>query len=413
MLFRSVSEAGRDPLLHYVRHGDREGRQPMPLFDPGFYRDQAGSRPGGHNTLLHYLCRGRFERISPSPWFDVAFYLSQNRDVARSGEEPLSHYLRSGGVEGRSPCPQFDAAFYLRSNPDVAFSGMDPLLHWVSRGRLEGRAIAEDPDAPALVTAEPDTAQLPVDWESLEPLAGAGEPLVDVIVPVFKGRNETLRCLRSVLSSENRTPFELVVLDDASPDPELAEALSRLADRGVCTLLRNPQNLGFVGTANRGMRLHPDRDVVLLNADTEVYGDWLDRLRTCALRDPLHATVTPLSNNATIASYPRTNHDNPFPLEIPFSALDALAADVNAGIAVEVPTGVGFCMYIRRDCLDRIGLFDEAAFGRGYGEENDLCQRAIAAGLRNLVSADVFVQHLGSVSFQGERGKRKIGRAHV
>ena len=72
--------------------------------------------------------------------------------------------------------------------------------------------------------------------------------------------------------------------------------------------------------------------------------NWLDRLGNCASRDPRTATVTPLSNNATIASYPRTDHDNPFPLDIPYSALDALASRVNADIAVETPTGIGFCM---------------------------------------------------------------------
>jgi glycosyltransferase involved in cell wall biosynthesis len=63
-------------------------------------------------------------------------------------------------------------------------------------------------------------------------------------------------------------------------------------------------------------------------------------------------------------------------------------------------------MYLRRDCLDDVGLFDEEAFGRGYGEENDFCQRAIGKGWRNIIAADVFVRHWGSTSFQGERARR-------
>ena len=401
-----VSASGKDPITHYVRFGDREGRQPMPFFDPAFYRASAKGRVGSHNALVHYLCEGRFRRASPSPWFDVAFYLAQNRDVARSGEEPLLHYLREGGAAGRSPCRQFDAAFYLRSNPDVAASGMDPLRHYLAHGRLEGRPVTADTADADYPLAPLIPEENPQDWTDLIPLAAAGDAVVDVIVPVYKGRNESLRCIRSVLSARNTTPFELVVIDDASPDTDLSEALAGLAERGACTLIRNENNLGFVGTANRGMSLHADRDVVLLNSDTEVYGDWLDRLRACAHRNTRTATVTPLSNNATIASYPRTDHDNPFPLDIPFSALDALAARVNAGVEVETPTGIGFCMYLRRDCLDSVGLFDEEMFGKGYGEENDLCQRAATAGWRNVITADVFVHHLGSVSFQGERGKR-------
>lgn len=409
---------GVDPLLHYVSHGDREGRQPMPLFDPMFYRAHAGELAAATNTLLHYCHVGRFLKKPASAWFDTGFYLRQNRDVSRSRADPLRHYLEWGGVEGRSPCKAFDSAFYLRSNPDVVQAGMNPLLHYLRFGRREGRLVTvlglQDVDGVGLPLSYP----IPEDWENVPRASCPSAALVDVVVPVFKGRSETLRCLRSVLGSRNKTPFELVVIDDATPDLQLRAVLAEGAEAGLFTLLSNQENLGFVATANRGMALHPARDVVLLNADTEVFGDWIDRLRRAAVSDPHIATVTPLSNNATIASYPQVLHDNPYPLEISFGELDALTARVNAATLVETPTGVGFCMYLRRECLGAIGLFDLEAFGRGYGEENDLCQRAILAGWRNVVAADIFVHHLGSVSFQGERTRRidaamrVLGRRH-
>ena len=125
-----------------------------------------------------------------------------------------------------------------------------------------------------------------------------------------------------------------------------------------------------------------------------------------APQSPFAATITPLSNSATICSYPRFNHDNPFPLEIPYAELDRLTAEVNRGVVVEAPTGVGFCMVMRRDAITDVGVFDEAAFGKGYGEENDFCQRAIKKGWTNLIAADVFVRHLGGASFQGEKEGR-------
>ncbi|MFM7785136.1 MAG: glycosyltransferase family 2 protein, partial [Gammaproteobacteria bacterium] len=311
-----------------------------------------------------------------------------------------------GGQEGRAPCAQFDAAWYLGSNPDVQASGANPLLHYLEFGRVEGRAVAPpDGEERAELPAElPPLAASTLD--DILPRALQAAPRVDVVVPVYRGLAETVRCLKSVLGCSAATPFELIVIDDASPEPGLPEALDRWAAAGLFTLLRNPVNVGFVGSCNRGMELHADRDVVLLNSDTEVYGDWLDRLLRAAHRDPRNGTVTPLSNNATIASYPRFIQDNPYPLEIGYPELDALAARVNAGVVAEAPTGVGFCIYLRRDCLQQIGFFDEESFGRGYGEENELCQRAIAAGWRNLIAADVFVHHLGSVSFQGERANR-------
>ncbi len=398
---------GVDPLQHYVRHGDREGRQPIALFDPSYYRAHATGAGLELNALLHYRLLGRFFKTSPSAWFDVDYYLRQNRDVARAGIDPLLHYLYRGGLDGRSPCRQFDSAFYLLANPDVAAAGVNPLMHYLRFGRLEGRPVTASGFGDGVPEPEPYVpAVVPEDWADLEPGPCLDAALVDVVVPVYKGRSETLRCLRSVLLALNKTPYELIVINDASPDEELVEALRRQAGLGYFTLLDNAENRGFVESANRGMALHEGRDVVLLNADTEVFGDWLDRLRTSARRDPRTATVTPLSNNATIASYPRFLHDNPYPLEVPFGELDALAARANHGIEIETPTGVGFCMYLRRDFLAEVGLFDGAAFGRGYGEENDLCQRAIEAGWRNIIAPDVFVHHLGSVSFQGERAKR-------
>jgi hypothetical protein len=85
------------------------------------------------------------------------------------------------------------------------------------------------------------------------------------------------------------------------------------------------------------------------------------------------------------------------------AALDAVVAKANSGVRIDLPTAVGFCMYIPRRALDALGLFDAERYGRGYGEENDFCMRAAKAGWRNLLAADVFIFHEGSVSFSEER----------
>nr|WP_301340867.1 glycosyltransferase [Azospirillum brasilense] len=121
-----------------------------------------------------------------------------------------------------------------------------------------------------------------------------------------------MACLRSVLAADDATPREVVVIDDASPDADLVGDLTALAEAGRITLLRNPRNLGFPATVNRGLALHPDRDAVLLNADTLVAGNWLERLRAAARSVPDVGTVTPLSNDATILSYP-SGADRPPP----------------------------------------------------------------------------------------------------
>ncbi|MBC9070399.1 glycosyltransferase [Thauera sp. CAU 1555] len=228
--------------------------------------------------------------------------------------------------------------------------------------------------------------------------------MLDVIVPVYAGEADTRRCLESVLACRQQTMFELVVVDDASPEPTLSAWLQELADAGQISLLRNPYNLGFVRTVNRALALHPGRDVVLLNSDTEVSGNWLDRILRCADSHPDAATITPFSNNATICSYPYEGWLGEVPGRLGLAALDEVFSRRLSGVAMDLPSGVGFCMFVRRACLDAVGVLDDVAFARGYGEENDLCRRAAKAGWRNLLCADVFVYHRGGVSFAHERG---------
>lgn len=273
---------------------------------------------------------------------------------------------------------------------DVPLAGSP--LPWPGPCR-DRRGPARPPSPVAPPPARPQVRRLP-------------SPVVDVIVPVYRGREETLACLQSVFAAarEDGTPHEVIVIDDASPEPDLARDLAALAADGRITLLRNGRNLGFPATVNRGLRLHPDRDVVLLNADTLVAGDWLARLRAAAHDSHDAGTVTPLSNDATILSYPSGKDRPPAPSLAETALLDRQARAVNAGFRAELPTAVGFCMYIRRDCLDEAGLFEEDLFGRGYGEENDFCLRARRLGWRHLGAADVFVAHVGGRSF----GRQKI-----
>ncbi len=235
-------------------------------------------------------------------------------------------------------------------------------------------------------------------------------PSFDVLMPVYGGLELTLNAIASVLRSNNVTPYRLVVIDDAGPEPELRKRLGELAKLGLVELHTNDVNMGFPATCNRGFSLHPDRDVIILNSDTLVFNDWLDRLCAHARRHPDAGTITPLTNNGEICSYPEYCKVNTADLEVSPAELDTIAARVNGPHVVEAPTGVGFCMYVRRECLNEIGGFDEEAFGQGYGEENDLCRRAIKAGWRNLLAGDLFVWHHGGGSFGASKNAR-VARA--
>lgn len=228
---------------------------------------------------------------------------------------------------------------------------------------------------------------------------------VDVIIPVYRGLEETMDCIDSVLRAEVKTPYNLIVINDASPDPALVKALKAHAAKHDYRLLDNAENLGFVATVNRGMSLNDDNDVVLLNSDTVVGDHWLDRLVRAAYSAPNIASATPLSNNATILTLPELGEYAELPYGLDMAGINALCARENDGVTVDLPTAHGFCMFIRRAALREVGLFDAQTFGKGYGEENDFSLRAATRGWRNIAACDAFVEHKGGVSFDNKLEK--------
>ena len=107
--------------------------------------------------------------------------------------------------------------------------------------------------------------------DSLTSVADAGaQATVDVIVPVYRGLEETRTCIESVLQTARFNQFRLHIYNDESPEPAITEYLRgiEVAELTV-TYVENEANLGFVGTVNRAMRAiiqRPDFDsVILLN----------------------------------------------------------------------------------------------------------------------------------------------------
>ena len=232
--------------------------------------------------------------------------------------------------------------------------------------------------------------------------AAAPHYVVDVIVPVYNAPDDLRLCVASVLATL-RPDVRLVLIDDASPHSGVATFFAEMERRAhpQVVLLRNDVNRGFTGTANRGMGLSR-ADAILLNSDTIVTAGWLDALMHCAATDARIGTITPFSNNAEICSFPDFCVANAWPADGDANRVAAAMAAAAVPSYPDLPTGVGFCMFVRRALLDAIGDFDPA-FGLGYGEENDFCLRAAAAGWRNVLADNAFVVHTGGRSFEGQK----------
>jgi glycosyltransferase involved in cell wall biosynthesis/GT2 family glycosyltransferase len=230
---------------------------------------------------------------------------------------------------------------------------------------------------------------------------------VDIIVPIHNAYQEATRAVASILANTDLGLHRLILIDDGSTDQRVKTYLKSIedqrADRNIFVITHD-RPLGFVKSCNEAMRLG-ENDVLLLNSDTVVPPWWLDKLQACAYSDAEIGTVTPLSNNAAIVTVPGWNP------ECPETDIEPRVAGINAVLEkkrfpyYELPTGVGFCFYVKREVLAKYGLFDDA-FGLGYGEENDFCLR-IRADYKSVVDTHTFVYHKESASFQGQTSAEK------
>ena len=235
------------------------------------------------------------------------------------------------------------------------------------------------------------------DTPHLPQIALDGVAPAAVVVPIFNSPECVQRCIESVLRWSPRST--LILVDDGSDDPAIAPLLASHSARANVRVHRNERNRGYTHSVNVGMALAGGADVVLLNSDTEVGPRWLSALRIAAYGAEGIGTVTAVSDNAGAFTVPELEQYCPPPTR--WNLVQAQRAVLQqAGLRYpQLPTGNGFCMYVKRALLARIGPMDEAAFPQGYGEENDFCQRAERAGYRNLIAGNVLVHHERSASF--------------
>jgi hypothetical protein len=168
------------------------------------------------DPLLHFIRHGVAEKRNPNRFFDGEWYADQYQDVAASGLHPLQHYLQIGAMELRHPHPGFDAVWYAGQHPDAA---ANPLLYHIRVGVARGYPTEKRTEI---------REYLPSD---LPPLPVPRGLAVDVVLPVYRGFDETRRCIVSVLADPSPRFGRVIVVDDRSPDPKLAAWLRDLADK--------------------------------------------------------------------------------------------------------------------------------------------------------------------------------------
>lgn len=405
-----------------------------------------------------------YKILKYSRLFDKKYYLANNKDVQDANIDPIMHFLNYGWKEGRNPSRKFDINAYLTRYADVKEANLNPLLHYIKYGKKEGRCIQPVETGwidlvnniysllknnPSLISKfifllkskgiKHAIRKVMTKVESQIKLEEYKKTLcfdnifsalgftnliaikefykdneiskpIDIIIPVYNGF-EFLDKLFLSIKENTSLPYRLLISDDKSPDERVVPFIENFIAENPninITFIKNIENQGFLKTVNL-LSKYVENHMVLLNTDTEVPKFWLERLMYPIFKDRNIASTTPFTNSGTICSFPNYLIDNKdIYNNLALEQVDSIfqLVDVEKTM-LEVPTGVGFCMGVNFDVVKEIGMFDEI-YGKGYGEENDWCQRAINAGYKNIHITNLFVYHKHGGSFLSEDKIRYI-----
>lgn len=215
-----------------------------------------------------------------------------------------------------------------------------------------------------------------------------------IIIVTYNGLNDaTIPCLDSVFAHTSGCDFEVIVVDNNSTDgtPTYLEEKSRGEPRLKCIF--NDVNRGFAGGNNDGIRVADGDFLVLLNNDTRVTEGWLTMFVT-ALEDERIGLVGPVTNS--VGNEQKIFTVGQTPEEI--LAEGMRWAEMSSSDRFETGLLGFFCVALRRQLIERVGLLDEA-FGLGFYEDDDFSIRVRKAGYRLVCLENVFIFHRGSASF--------------
>lgn len=230
---------------------------------------------------------------------------------------------------------------------------------------------------------------------------------VDIIIPIYNAYEDLILCLESIYKHTNLEKNRLILINDNSPDERIKPYMEEQKQDNV-VVIHNENNKGFSNNINIGMAQSEVNDVILLNSDTVVTENWVEKMTECAYSEPSIGTVTPLSNNATLCSVPEFCEENKLPEGMTIEQAAKIVEQCSMKKYPRITVAHGFCMFVKREVIEAVGNFDAETFERGYGEENDFCNRAEQAGYHHVMCDNTYIYHSGTKSFISKEKERYI-----
>ena len=363
-----------DPIRHFIDNGWNSEISPTPFFEMKWYRDSyAFDLESDENPLLHYLRVGENSGFQPNAFFDPTYYRHTYALDPQNPQTALEQFVRNGTTLGHRPSKAFDfcIGFFRDQDPDRRHSQSNP-----ARGYFYGEY--SERISPS--------SELPLQFANYD------NPKATIILPAYGQLIYTLACLRSLAHAHTEISFEVLLIDDASPNNEL-DPLKEIPNLRILT---NKKNVGFLHSCNLGAEKARGEYLVFLNNDVLVTDKWLDEL----VKQRASFPDTGLTGSRLLFPTGKLQEAG----SIVFS--DGTANNCGWGKAIAEPTYSfarltdyvsAAAMAIRTDFFKTIGRFD-THFEPAYYEDTDLAFRVRKSGKDVVYQPASTVIHFGGAS---------------
>ena len=216
-------------------------------------------------------------------------------------------------------------------------------------------------------------------------------PKVSIVILNYNGRKHVIDCLRS-LEKITYKNTEIILYDNGSSD-DISEEIKQKFKK--VRVIRRTTNIGFSGGNTDAYRYSHGKYLLLLNNDTTVTKAFLTALVKRMEKDPQIGIVQP---KIVFQRTKKLQSGCVFFTSTGFLYYLGFGKDPGNktyNIPMQVHSANGACMLIRREVIEKIGLFDKDFFL--YFEETDFCHRALLAGYTVWYEPKATIYHIGSV----------------